>query len=62
MTSLYIRFAKDILNVAMYTALAFYAKVTQKKIWRKKNGGFYYSEFTFLLRQPGVKKENPEIY
>ena len=33
-----------------------------KKIWRKKNGGFYYSEFTFLLRQPGVKKENPEIY
>ena len=33
-----------------------------KKMWRKKNGGFYYSEFTFLLRQPGVKKENPEIY
>ena len=36
-----------------------------KKMWRKKMAVFTTVNshfFTFLLRQPGVKKENPEIY
>ena len=33
-----------------------------KKMWRKNNGGFHYSGLVFFLRQPGVKKEYPEIY
>ena len=60
------KFSKNMTNE--YTALAFYAKGTQKKFWRKKkmwlknNGGFYYSGLAFFLHRPGVKKEYPEIY
>ena len=41
------------LRVLNYSDLAFYARVTQKKFWRKKyvvkkNGRFYYSGLTFF--------------
>lgn len=29
-------------------------------MWRKNNGGFYYSGLAFFLHRPGVKKEYPE--
>jgi len=48
--------------LVQYTEVFFYARVTKKISWRKKNGGFNYSGLAFFLHRPGVKKEYPEIY